>query len=435
MKACKFCGTQVDQAEQHCPSCGSAVFLHICENCGTKFDSGFCPNCGVKAGQMKKICPECKNVYFTNACPNCGYMPGRKPVVQKVEQTVVHKHVYEKPPQPAPRPAPAPVYTPTQARNVKKKSKGCSCLSWFLLGLFLLWLVVLRPSCQKSTTKSTKTTSSKATASVRVTRAPNTTAAPTATPEPAVRAAQAKADAYFAKADEAEITAVKDQDSLLDQMEAEERGKVLIVSREYVPDRGMVGRDKTIPNYIGALGYAAVNDDEKLDDTDTFTVTPWQLPVYRKDKQFWEEAGTIAHKTEVVVLGQELELPARRYATSCCTGYLRVLRMDTGEVCWLNITNYVRSPYWELDLSEAQEKGYCIARFKQVSDYYPVTKGNDKTELEDGTLVLLPRRASVYESCPDKENNAVPGIVFKQWRVSYGGVTVWFNEADLTVTY
>ena len=40
MKACKFCGTQVDNSEQHCPSCGSAVFLHICENCGNQFDSG-----------------------------------------------------------------------------------------------------------------------------------------------------------------------------------------------------------------------------------------------------------------------------------------------------------------------------------------------------------------------------------------------------------
>ena len=93
MKACKFCSTQVENNVQHCPSCGSALFLHICENCGSAFDSGFCPNCGVKAGQTKKICPDCGSTYFTNACPNCGYTPSRKPAVQKVEQTVIHKHV------------------------------------------------------------------------------------------------------------------------------------------------------------------------------------------------------------------------------------------------------------------------------------------------------------------------------------------------------
>ena len=117
MKACKFCSTQVENSVQHCPSCGSAVFLHVCENCGTHFDSGFCPNCGVKAGQVKKVCPECKTVYFSNACPNCGYTPSRKPVVQKVEQTVIHKHVYEETPV---RTTP----TPTQARQTKKKGKA-----------------------------------------------------------------------------------------------------------------------------------------------------------------------------------------------------------------------------------------------------------------------------------------------------------------------
>lgn len=47
-------------------------------------------------------------------------------------------------------------------------------------------------------------------------------------------------------------------------------------------------------------------------------------------------------------------------------------------------------------------KGYCIAAFKQVSDYDPVTKGNEKTELDDGTLVLLPMRSKEYGTSPDK---------------------------------
>lgn len=425
MKACKFCGTQVDNSEQHCPSCGSAVFLHICENCGTHFDSGFCPNCGVKAGQVKKVCPECKTVYFSNACPNCGYTSSRKPVVQKVEQTVIHKHVYEEPVRTAP--------TPTQARQVKKKGKGCGCLTWIIIILVIAGLFGGRSSSKKTTSSTRSTTSVRTTSSV--TKDPNATAAPTATPEPAVAAAQEKVDQYFANADAAEIASVKEADSALYQYQAKQDGKVLSVRRSYVEDRGTVGKSKYEPDYIGSLGYAAVYEDQKLDKTDAFSKTPWTIPVYQKDKQFWEQAGTIDHKTEIVVIGQELEMPKRSYSTSRCSGYLHVIRMDTGEACWLNVENYVNSPYWDNSLTRAQEKGYCIATFKQVSDYYPVTKGNEKTELEDGTLVLLPMRSKEYGSSPDKNNNSVPGIVFKQWRVSYGGVTVWFNEADLTLTY
>ena len=425
MKACKFCGTQVDNSEQHCPSCGSAVFLNVCENCGTHFDSGFCPNCGVKAGQVKKVCPECKTVYFSNACPNCGYTPPRKPVVQKVEQTVIHKHVYEEPVRTAP--------TPTQARQVKKKGKGCGCLTWIIIILVIAGLFGGRSSSKKTTSSTRSTTSVRATSSV--TKDPNATAVPTSTPEPAVVAAQEKVDQYFASADESEIAAVKEADSALYQYQAQRDGKVLNVRRSYVEDRGTVGKSKYEPDYIGSLGYAAVYEDQKLDKTDAFSKTPWTIPVYQKDKQFWEQAGTIDHKTEIVVIGQELEMPKRSYSTSRCSGYLHVIRMDTGEACWLNVENYVNSPYWENSLTRAQEKGYCIATFKQVSDYYPVTKGNEKTELEDGTLVLLSMRSKEYGTSPDKNNNSIPGIVFKQWRVSYGGVTVWFNEADLTLTY
>jgi len=427
MKACKFCGTQVNNNEQHCPSCGSAVFLHICENCGNQFDSGFCPNCGVKAGQTKKICPDCKTVYFTNACPNCGYTPSRKPVVQKVEQTVIHKHVYEESPV---RTSP----TPTQARQTKKKGKGCGCLTWILVILVIAVLFGNRTSSKKNTTSSTRTSTSVRT-TTSVTKDPNATVVPTSTPEPAIVSAQEKVDKYFEKADETEIQAVKKADSSLYQYEARQSGRVLSVRRSWVEDRGTVGTSKYEPDYVGSLGYVAVYEDQNLEKNSNFGTTPWKVPVYKKDKQFWEQTGTIDHKTEIAVIGQELEMPARKYSTSRCSGYLHVIRMDTGEDCWLNVSNYVNSPYWEKSLTSAQEKGYCIATFKQISDYYPVTKGNEKTELDDGTLVLLPMKSKIYGSSPDKKNSSVSGIVFKDWRNGFGGVTVFFNEADLTLSY
>ena len=64
-----------------------------------------------------------------------------------------------------------------------------------------------------------------------------------------------------------------------------------------------------------------------------------------------------------------------------------------------------------------------------------MTKGMEKTELEDGTMVLLQMKSLVYSTSPDKKNNPVAGIVFKDWKYGFGGVTVFFNEADLTLTY
>ena len=423
MKACKFCGTQIDNAAQNCPTCGSNVFLHVRENCGNQFDSGFCPNCGVKAGQKKKICPECNTVYFTNACPNCGYTPSRKPIVQEV----VHKHVYV---EPESRPQPSP----TQARQTKKKGKGCGCLTWILIIIVIGALFGNRTSSKKSTTSSSRTTTTTRTTS-SVTKDPNATAVPTATPEPAIASAQEKVNKYFETADAEEISEVQKSESALYRYEAKQSGNVLNVRRSWTEDRGTVGTSKYEPDYIGALGYVAVYDTQDLEKNSDFGTTPWKVPVYQKDKQFWEEAGTIDHKTEVVVIGQELEMPKRSYSTSRCSGYLHVIRMDTGDACWINVENFVTSAYWEKSLSSAMEKGYCIASFKQVSDYYPVTKGKEKTALDDGMLVLLPMKSKNYSSSPDKTNNPIVGIVFKEWKYGFGGVDVFFNEADLTLIY
>ena len=436
MKACKFCSTQVENHVQHCPSCGSAVFLHVCENCGTFFDSGFCPNCGVKAGQKKKVCPECGSAYFSNACPNCGYNPARKPAVQRVEQTVIHRHVYE----------PAPVRTtPNQARQIKKKNKGCGC------GTILLIIAVigLLSGVGKYNAKK-KTATVRTTSAVKVTAAvtksgPTDTPMPTATPEPDVAAAQAAVNRYYAAMEEAGVT--PDPDTLsplqkalnsISSARARIDGKAGSATA-YTPDvsketwkdgRGMTSF-KDEPDYIGVLGYAAVYRDEKIDERGAFLETPWQVPVYQPDKQFWAEAGTAPHKTQVVVIGQKLE----KKSSKQYQGYLQVIRMDTEEACWLKVENFVTEPYWEKRMSQAAADGYCLATFKQVSNYYPVTYGNKKAELEDGTLVLLPLKGTVSASSPDKINNSICGIVFRQKNNRYQNETIFFNEADLTMSY
>lgn len=436
MKACKFCSTQIENNVQHCPNCGSAVFLHICENCGTAFDSGFCPNCGVKAGQSRKICPECSSAYFSNACPNCGYMPGRKPPVQKVEQTVIHKHIYE----------PAPVRTtPTQARQVKKKGKGCGCGTIILI-IIVIGLIsgVGKYSAKKKSAPVRTTSTTKATAVVTKS-GPTNTPRPTATPEPDVAAAQAAVNKYYAVMEEAGVT--PDPDTLSSYQKAMnyvsstraridgKSGSATAYTPEISKATWKDGRGKTSyksePDYIGVLGYAAVYKSEKIDDRGAFLETPWQVPVYQPDKQFWAEAGTIPHKTQVAVIGQKLE----KKTSKQYQGYLQVIRMDTEEACWLKVENFITEPYWEMKMSRATEDGYCLAAFRQVSNYYPVTHGNRKAELEDGTLVLLPLQGTVSSSSPDKTNNSICGIVCRKNSNRYQTETVWFNEADLTLTY
>ena len=143
MKACKFCGVEVENTKRKCPSCGSTELIHVCENCGEHFDGNFCPKCGVKVGQKGKTCPECQTVYFTNACPNCGYTPGRKAPAQ---QPVVHNHVYVSQTQ----------QVSGQRIVVKKKKKRW--LLWLIVILVIAGLLGGKQTSKKKETTGTKTT-------------------------------------------------------------------------------------------------------------------------------------------------------------------------------------------------------------------------------------------------------------------------------------
>ncbi len=211
---------------------------------------------------------------------------------------------------------------------------------------------------------------------------------------------------------------------------------MLLVRKSQLAGRGQVTSSREVPDYMGVLGYAVVSSDQDLKYNLSFSATPWTIPVYREDKQFWEEAGTIDHKTEVVVIGQKIEKPSRIYSSSTlCPGYVHVIRLDTCKDCWLDVGNFMTNAYWEKSLKEALEEGYCIAVFNQVSDYYPVNRNGSKTELEDGTLVLVPEKFGIYASSPDKTNNPLAAIIFQKLSAGYDGVEVFFNEKDLKLTY
>lgn len=204
------------------------------------------------------------------------------------------------------------------------------------------------------------------------------------------------------------------------------------VRDESIEGHGHSDSGRSEPQYVGIIGYA-VNYGKSYYDQEEYLNANWTVPVYEKDKQFYNEVGTIAHKTEILVLSQELE----HEGYGAYSGYLTVEDTVTGEQYLIDVMNFGTKPYWTYDdLLKAVSAGHFIAEYNQVSDYYPVNKSNDKVELEDGTIVHVIRKTGTYgKNGPDDETNQIEAIVFKEWKYGYGGVSVFFNVDDLTLTY
>lgn len=191
--------------------------------------------------------------------------------------------------------------------------------------------------------------------------------------------------------------------------------------------RGRSDSGRNEPEYKGITGYVALYDHSNIKNSDSCFNTPWLIPTYEKDKQFWVESGSVEHKTEVTVLEQELN----HDGWGIYSGYLLVSRIDTGEQFYIDVKNFITRPYWTFDnLEDAADVGYYIAEFNQVSDYYPESSG-DKVELNNQTKVLVTGRSDGYNT----RDGAVQAIVFKEWSEGYGGVPVDFDPSDLTIIY
>lgn len=203
------------------------------------------------------------------------------------------------------------------------------------------------------------------------------------------------------------------------------------VRDERLEGHGQSDSGRSEPQYVGIIGYA-VNWGKSYYDNEEYLSGNWTVPVYEKDKQFYNEVGTIAHKTEVLVLSQELEHEGwGRYS-----GYLTVEDTTTKEQYIISVYSFITKPYWTYgDLLEAVSVGHFIAEFNQVSDYYPVDKSNEKVALEDGTIIHVIGKTGHMKNGPNTESNQIEAIVFKEWKYGYGGVSVFFNVDDLTLIY
>ena len=204
---------------------------------------------------------------------------------------------------------------------------------------------------------------------------------------------------------------------------------------EYMNGRGQADSGTTEPQYVGVIGYLTPNSIESytISKSDDFEdESQWMVPVYQKDKQFWSEAGTLPNKTEVVVISQDLKHENRgRYS-----GHLLVEKLDDRSQYYVDVSNFITKPYWEMtdDIRGAALRGYYVAEYNQVSDFWPVDSGGNKFEIPDGTKVLVTGVTGLSGKY-DRDETGIEAVVWKEWKKGYGGVKCHFNEADLSIVY
>lgn len=201
-----------------------------------------------------------------------------------------------------------------------------------------------------------------------------------------------------------------------------------------MPGRGEPDAAGEEPDYRGVVGYMSLQTSWDVSRFNTFTQTPWLLPVYEQDGDSWKvSSDAIKHKTPVLVVDQQL----REGKGHKFVGYLKVVRLDIHRMVWIDVTQFVTMPYWTLELSEAVQYGYCIAVYRDNSRYEPMDRKGHRGTLPNGLRILMcDKKTSRYFS-PDRENNPLLGIVFRSKKASesYFRTFLFFSLDDLTLVY
>ena len=238
---------------------------------------------------------------------------------------------------------------------------------------------------------------------------------------------------------ESEIENFETEENLQDDVSTEvEKEKITNteIRNEELNGRGRADIGRSEPDYINVIGYAVISSSQQyeIEHTEDFEdANLWIVPTYEQDKQFWNETEiTLPHKTEVVVRGQYLE----HEGYGAYSGYLLVEKTDGGQQYYINVRNFITKPYWnyEEEIHKAALTGCFVAEYHQSSDYYPVSNDGSKVEIEDGMRVLVTGITGTYRNVKPSETG-IDAVVWKEWKYGYGGVTVHFNEEDLTIIY
>lgn len=203
------------------------------------------------------------------------------------------------------------------------------------------------------------------------------------------------------------------------------------ITRKQLRGRGRSDGGREEPQYVGVVGYAAVGYNDLHFAGGPYD-TPWHIKTYERDKQFWNETDeSLEHKTEIVVRKQMLE----HKGYDNYDGYLEVERLSDGRIFYIDVGNFITTPYWTYgDVMSAVKIGKCFAVYRQKSDYYPVNIDNKKVDLPDGTWVIVYSTTGTYgQGKPDKKTHQVTGLYWMEDIQRYGGA--FFNKDDLQLQY
>ena len=184
------------------------------------------------------------------------------------------------------------------------------------------------------------------------------------------------------------------------------------------------------PGYFGLVGYAVVANDGSMSLGDESMVLPWTIPTYIRFDNHWYITKSIPHKTAVLVLGQSLkETSPGKY-----TGRIQVVRLDSNEICFIDVENFVTAPYWFYALRRSIRYGGSIAVYRNVTGHDPEDSNGRSYHLAEETRVLIPGAASWDQAVP-MGSNVISGISFEKTRDGMLPTVLYFQEEDLTLIY
>ncbi len=200
-----------------------------------------------------------------------------------------------------------------------------------------------------------------------------------------------------------------------------------------IPGRGQAGPDGSEPDYIGVVGFAVIPNDPAIGRNAGFTDPVWQVPVYRqpRDGKPLVQKGSVAHKTSMLVVGQDLQPDGK----GGYTGWLCAARMDNRTMCYLDVSCFVTTPYWSLPVKELQSQGNGIAVYRDRNGTEPKDGNGETCRFEDGTEVLIPFEGAFPGNSPEPEELDVQGIVFVRDGEDMKSEIAYFSSSELIPVY
>ncbi|MBQ9479030.1 MAG: hypothetical protein IJU71_05680 [Selenomonadaceae bacterium] len=183
-------------------------------------------------------------------------------------------------------------------------------------------------------------------------------------------------------------------------------------------------------NYVGIQGFIAIsfNEQYELIKNNSYLNTPWQVPTYERDKQFWVETGiTLDHKTPIVVR-QQFITQEKRYDPY--EGYLLVERLSDGEKFYINVKHFITKPRWNsTDIADALDSYGLLVEYHQKSDYWPVSREDKKKVPPEGTILFATDTVGMLgKGWVQNSRHQIAA-----YNSDYG--YIYFNKADLKIIY